>query len=483
MEARFCRHCGTDLRTTTVVAAGGATVSPLAATVPLAEQRGITSELDRSSIHFSTPPQTVTEQQAGTLISTPAHHESGEITIPVVRPASAQLSGTDVAAPHAAAPPPAELAALPPAAAPPATAASPSFVAASEARQPPEHRALRVWLVAGLLGSLLLLCVAGAGTWLWLRTRQTPALTTNTDTPIVATPADAQQTAQAKIAEAQGLLAAGNPVAATARLREAVTLDPANAEAHRQLAQLLLASGARETALAELRAVTRLEPNDKDAWRQLAAAQFAAGQYAAAADSYHTLMDVSSEALADDRLQLAYADALRLAGRADNARVLYRRLAASPLADVARTSKQRLTEASAPPPSHETASAPTRVAGTTETNNVPPTPMRPAVAASPVAAPALTPAEHYQRGVNLWASNRAAAAAEFRAAAGAGNADAYYYLGLNLAAGRDPHALGRAELVAALEYFQRARASRFSAQARRYEDQLGQEFDRRRAKQ
>ncbi len=479
------------MRTTLSGDAGSETVSPLAATAPLAEQRGITSELDNSALHFSTPPHATTDQAyAATLLSTPPHTDSGEITIPVVRPASAQLPVPGTTAPNMAAPPSAELPATPPvaASAPPLSAGAPSVV---ESRQPPEHRALRIWLVAGVLGGLLLLCVVGAGAWLWLRTRQTPALIANTNMPVVAAPADAQQGAQAKIAEAQGLLAAGNPVAATARLREAVALDPANAEAHRQLAQLLLESGARETALEELRAVTRLEPNDKDAWRQLAEAQFAAGQYADAADSYHTLMDVSSEALADDRMQLAYADALRLAGRADNARALYRRLAASPLADVARASKQRLTESTAPPPPNETASAPPRSEGTTVATNVPPalashapapTPLRPSAPAPP-APVALSPAEHYQRGVDLWSSNRTAAATEFRAAAGAGNADAYYYLGLSLAEGREPHALGRAELVAALEYFQRARAGRFSAQARRYEDQLGQEFDRRRAKQ
>ena len=320
-----------------------------------------------------------------------------------------------------------------------------------------------------------------------LRVRRAPTTpTVSGDAPAAVT--DARQQAQAKLAEAQKLLAAGDAITATARLREAVALDPTNAEAHRQLAQLLLESGARQTAIEELRAVTRLEPNDKDAWRQLAEAQFAEGLYADAADSYHTLMEVSNEALADDRLQLAYADALRLAGRADNARALYRRLAASPLADVARTSQQRLTKLDAPTTA-EVSAAPARAEAPTEANSTQLTqpvgntvaqPARPNVSA-PERAPALSPAERYQRGVQLWPANRAAAAAEFRAAASAdGNPDAYYYLGLNLAEGREPQQLNRAELVAALEYFQRARTGRFAAQARRYEEQLGQEFDRRR---
>ncbi len=489
-EARFCRHCGTTLRTTTGNV-GGATISPLAATAPLVEQRGITSELDNGAPHSSTPLRTATEQElAATLLATPVQSESSEITIPVVRPTTTLQSGPDASAPGAYAPPSAELASPRAAPSAPISAALPTG-GVSESRQAPEHRALRVWLVAGLIGALLLLCAGGAGAWLVLSMRrQTPAAAVSTDTPVVVAPPDAQQQAQAKLAEAQGLLAAGDPVAATARLREAVALDPANAETHRQLAQLLMESGARETAIEELRVVTRLEPNDKDAWRQLAEAQFAAGQYADAADSYRTLMNVSNEALADDRLQLAYANALRLAGRTNDAQALYRRLAASPLADVARTSKQRVKELSTATTTDTAANAPVRDAGTTAANNAQPTPASNTPAPTPPRSPAvptpvpaaLSPAEHYQRGMELWPANRAAAAAEFRAAAAAGNADAYYYLGLNLAEGRDPHALGRAELVSALEYFQRARASHFSAQARRYEDQLGQEFDRRRAK-
>ncbi|MGH9943343.1 MAG: hypothetical protein ACRD9R_13420, partial [Pyrinomonadaceae bacterium] len=80
----------------------------------------------------------------------------------------------------------------------------------------------------------------------------------------------------------------------------------------------------------------------------------------------------------------------------------------------------------------------------------------------------------------LWAANRSASLAEFRAAASAGHPDANYYLGLGMAEGRDLQTLQRAELVAALGYFQRARSGRFAAQARSYEDQLGREYDKRR---
>ena len=190
----------------------------------------------------------------------------------------------------------------------------------------------------------------------------------------------------------------------------------------------------------------------------------------------------------DPEAQLAYADALRLAGRADDASAIYIKLVASPLPDVARTSKQRLADITASAKPTETP----RTQNTNEASDAQPTPAnqaaanatpRPHASPAPVNPSALSPAEHYQRGVSLWATNRNAAVAEFRAAAaGNGNPDAYYYLGLNFAEGRDPRTLGRAELVAALEFFQRARTGHFSAQARRYEDQLGQEFDRRHRK-
>src|SRR5205085_1913561 len=219
-----------------------------------------------------------------------------------------------------------------------------------------ERRTGRVGAIVGVsVGALLLLCVLGAGVWFVLHRRSLPVRPTNTNanTPVVVAP-DAQQQAQAKVTEAQGLLSAGDPVGATARLREAIALDPTNAEAHRQLAQLLLESGARQTAIEELRAVTRLEPNDKDAWLQLAEAQLAEKLYADAADSYHMLLNISDEARADERLQLAYADAIRLAGRAAEASTLYTKLVTSPLPDVARASKQRLAELNAADEATET---------------------------------------------------------------------------------------------------------------------------------
>ncbi|HZG50872.1 MAG TPA: hypothetical protein VEZ40_01940, partial [Pyrinomonadaceae bacterium] len=99
---------------------------------------------------------------------------------------------------------------------------------------------------------------------------------------------------------------------------------------------------------------------------------------------------------------------------------------------------------------------------------------------APAKASPGSPSDQYQRGVALWATNRPAAIAEFRAAAGRGNSDANYYLGLSIAEGRDPRTLKRAELVAAIVHFGRARRGKFRGQSVVYEEQLGRELDRRR---
>jgi hypothetical protein len=58
--------------------------------------------------------------------------------------------------------------------------------------------------------------------------------------------------------------------------------------------------------------------------------------------------------------------------------------------------------------------------------------------------------------------------------------DDYYFKGLNMVNGRDPKNLNDGELTAALNYFLRAQGGTHSAEARRYADRLGKEFDRRR---
>ncbi len=98
-----------------------------------------------------------------------------------------------------------------------------------------------------------------------------------------------------------------------------------------------------------------------------------------------------------------------------------------------------------------------------------------------ITAATTTRATRNRRDLDWWSTDRPSATSEFRGAASVGgHPDSYYYRGLSLAEGRDPRALDRSTLLAALEYFQRARPSVYAKQARRYEDRLGKEYDRRR---
>lgn len=373
-----------------------------------------------------------------------------------------------------------------------------------------ESRALRVWLGMGVaVLTIAVICgVAFAAFWFgsraW-RNSQTPPTVGESSPPAASDP---KELVNAKLAEADALIVAGNTSEAQARLREAAALVPLDAEPQRRLARLLLASGARREAIEALRVVTRLAPTDAEAWRTLATAQSAEGLYADAVESYRGLGEASPAALARDAVQLAYADALRLSGRASEARTIYRRLVASSDAEVAAASKQQLGIPSPTPADEdtedadahtETAARETNAARAEETarttdgstalpatpdpsstRNAPPASMTTNAPPAPARASTGSPSEQFQRGVGLWATNRAAAVAEFRAAAERGNNDASYYLGLSIAEGRDPRALKRAELVAAIVHFGRARRGKFRAQAVNYEEQLGRELDRRR---
>ncbi len=380
--------------------------------------------------------------------------------------------------------------------------ARPAHNSNAPARRAPENRALGIWAGLAIFGVVLVVLVAaavGVG-WYFLRSVRDTAEQQQPGAAVAPTAAapDALALSAAKLAEAEGLIAAGRKDEAVALLREAAALDPANAEPHRRLARLLLESGARRTAVEELREVVRIDASDAKAWRELADAQLAENLHRDAADSYRRLNELDEGARADDRVQLSYADALRLSGRESDAKSIYGRLASSRVAEVARASRQRLAqfardeeaednantqaEAAAPGPTasparrDETAAGqePRPEAGRVEevfTGRAP----------TPAPDARLSPNERYARGVRSWGANRPAAIADFAAAAQAGNADANYYLGLNLAEGRDARALKRGELMGALTYFQRARRGRHGSDARRYEEQLLREYDRRQA--
>ncbi|MDQ3685565.1 MAG: tetratricopeptide repeat protein [Acidobacteriota bacterium] len=360
------------------------------------------------------------------------------------------------------------------------------------ARPSPQANARVIWLAVAVV-SVMFLCVLAAGAWLAFDYFRRPVAVAGGGEASPIPVADPKQLFDEKMAEAESLLAAGELEKAVASLREANRLDTANTRAHWRLGDLLLETGRRREAIEEYRAVTRNDPSDRAAWRVLASAQLAESAYDEAAESYRRLLGLSDKVAQDANDLLAYADALRLANRADEARAVYQEVSSSTITEAANAARMRLTELTAQlSPAGAVSSQTTQLGSARPTDNdegeavavnampaATPTPAPSATPAPPVSNAALAPAEHFNRAVGLWASNRAAAIAEFRAAANGGSADAYYYLGLGIVEGRDPGTLKRAELIAAMSYFQAARRGRFGAQSQRYEAQLGKEYDRR----
>lgn len=300
----------------------------------------------------------------------------------------------------------------------------------------------------------------------------------------VTPPTDLQAESSRLMIEAERLLAAGEVVRATETAREAVRLDDRNARAHYDLAAALELSGRRGEALVFYEAAAALAPDSPLAWQRLADAQLAEGNFAQAAQSYERLLALTPD---DAGAQLRLAAALR------EARLAAQRPA---LGDSSTPDAQAAPE-TVPAVSDErsavirfddddnagdaegelTARADTdRAARPTDANAR--TDAAPAAAALTSSMPA---PQRFERAVALYAADRPAALAEFRSLA-ATIPDAHYFLGLARTENRAPGAMHRAELLAALTDFQiaQARGTRFRAQAARYADQLGREYDRRR---
>ena len=532
-EARFCRLCGAPLRHP---AEAEAPISPLAATVPLKEEPAPeearpTEGLAPHEPRYQSPPETGRVERFDTdeIYERPrdastAGYAGEYYTRPEERRDAAAAYPPSHESSSAAEPSPPDFAATMPAYSYPLSVESPAETLAfipSEGQQtypasaqPPQQvrplgtpapgaassppgahiaprpgAAVRVRWPIILGGALVLLMLIGAAAFLaWRYTRDSTETARPSATPL--SPEDQRQRVAALLADAETLRSGGNLQEAIVRLREAVGLDSTSTEARRRLGDLLLQTGARGEAISEYRAALQSDPNDIAALRSMASAQFDEGLYSEAVVSYQQLID-SPSANADDATRLAYADAMRMAGMSDQARALYERLTSSLTSEVAASARQRLTElAAAPSPSPTASPTPRDRRDLAQNQNgaVEPTPTPATVAvATPTPIPTSTPtptpqqaADPYQRGVELWGSNRAAAVAEFRRAAQQGNPNAHYYLGLNLAQGRNPESLSQFELVQAMQHFQNAQRSGFAAQARQHYERLGREYDRRR---
>jgi tetratricopeptide (TPR) repeat protein len=540
--ARFCRRCGAPLH-----AQGGETgdVSPNAATVPLphddtrptgglapdeeriapqtsrvslAELERLLRAQDEGNQQHSHPNSHPADPEATLVARGPAvtrpdlpGYEDEELTIHVPRPAETHEPGDFEATIDFDATRPVDPEATMPAGSRPygrtpdpephepaaddghahaeaAPVVPPPAVPPGVRPAPPRRAWPAIVAVCAAVAVLLL-----GGAWLayklLYRAPITDVPTQGSTAPVTA---EAGQQFELKLAEAEGLLAAGDMEGALARLREANEFDPGNSRAYRRLGELLHSKGARREAIEAFRALTRNAPDDFEAWRRLATLQVEEGLDRDAVESFQRFIALAGgEASVNPNDLYIYAGALMRAGRADEARALYQRLAASADPTVSYKAQRMLDELAraettptpvpTPRPGEPT---PAPRGDETASVNTPPAP-QPAPAAptpqptptpAPPAQPA--PADRYGRGVQLWSSNRGAALAEFRAAAAGGNVDAHYYLGLAYVEGRQLGSLQRAEVVAALQHFQLAQRGSHAAQARSRVQQLEKEFDR-----
>lgn len=345
------------------------------------------------------------------------------------------------------------------------------------------------------IAAIAVLAVATLAAFLAYRSYFAPNVTPATaPTPSPQPSIDPTTVVGQKLADADAALASGNGERAVALLREAVTLDPNNAEIRRKLGDALLNTGNRAEAIDNYRAATERDPNNTQAWRSLAAAEYDESKFAEAAESYRRYFALAGmdagNASADEPDRLRYADALRQSGKPDEARIQYERLINSANADINRSARQQLATLTQPNASPTVTPTPARNTNQNNSNQninqnanqnqqiamATPTPVAP----TPTPAPRVE-VDPYDRGLQAWQSgNRAAAVRDFQTAAARGNPDAHYYLGLYYAEGRDPKSLQDAALVAALGHFQNASRGRFGGQAQRYAQTLGAEYDRRR---
>ncbi|HEX8651520.1 MAG TPA: tetratricopeptide repeat protein [Pyrinomonadaceae bacterium] len=464
-EARFCRVCGMLLKRTGQPGVGGADdggVSPGAKTVPLSGEgrptKGIAADDPQAPV---TNTSKVKRAEMDELLRrtrpadyTPARGEDGS-----------KHALEDI---HASAPSTNEL--KPPQPETPAAAAeavTPASAAPSNSRTATKRSARRRWpIIISLFVALALL----AGLIIFLSTGRDEPASANTNSAPAPPPAnDQKRLVDERLADAEALLAAGQTSEAIARLRSAIELDPTNALAHRRLGEALEKSGERQAAIDEYRISTLNDQSNEEGWRALASAQLAEGRFNDAVESYRRLIALKGEEGVDDETRMDYAQALLLAGRTEDARAVYQRVAASGSQDLASKAKRQLAQLPQLP-SINANTQPTRDGrvelppnNNSQVTQVP--------APTPTVQP--TPAPTVQPTPTAATPNASDNSAQL-------DPDVYYEWGLKIIGRSDLKSLPRAELLQALEYFQRAQSGgTHRAEATRYVQQLGREYDRR----
>ncbi|HEX8709932.1 MAG TPA: tetratricopeptide repeat protein [Pyrinomonadaceae bacterium] len=475
-EARYCRLCGSPLGSS-----GGAEtdapISPLARTVPLSNEGRSTNGLAPSDPNHSSSETTRIRhaemekllQRARSLeqASAPARDghgsatESSDFTAPQTTTLAPRLTEPTRAAaqeePAAEAEDGADtvetpsLAAAVPAVSPAATPA------ARQDERPPRAGPRRRW--KGIAIAALCVALGGGALAFFLLRRTSPATPATAAEPA---PGAQKRLVEEKLSESETWLAAGETGKAVALLRSAAELEPSNPAIHLRLGQALERGGARREAIDEYRISTQYEPGNTTALRALAVAEFDEKLYEDAAESYRRLIEQVGENESDDETRLAYAEALRLAGRTDDARAAYRKISSSASASVAQTARQRLAEM-------EGTAAPASANTERPRETRPDQPERTPETAATTATPAVAPSPAAQSKPPAGGKTQA-------------DADSYYFQALNIVNGRDPKRLSDGELAAALNYFLRAQGGAHAAEARRNADRLFDEHQRRKNK-
>lgn len=442
-EARFCRLCGTPLH----VVGGredGAPVSPKAQTIPLTGEGRSTDGLGQEEARRPAANTTRVGRAEMENLLRNAAAEAKRSGDGDGAPAKNGAQTTTLARDgHAPVKTPAE--------AETKQAPASSNVAASRRR----------WQAA----AIALLCVALVAVLLaFVLSRRTGPAAEDGSSPISIS--DQQQLVAEKLAEAETLLASGEFNRAITVLRAAAKLSPANAEVRMRLGNALERTGARDEAIAEYRAAAESNQANEAAWRALASAQFEEKLYSDAADSYRRLIELTGAGEVDEETQLAYAEALRLAGRVDEARVAYQKIYNSALPAVARAARARLAELG-PAPNAVAASTgePRPRAAQEETKDERPVEIASTSTPPPLVVPTRTPLA-------------AATPSDVETRV---DYDSFYFQAVNIVNGRDPKNIERAALLHALALFQKAAlGGSHRGEAQRYADRLGKEYDRRR---
>jgi tetratricopeptide (TPR) repeat protein len=441
--ARFCRSCGSPLNTAPLHDSSGKVISPLAQTIPLTGEGRATDGISADDTGYSSLDTARVKQDEMERLfrQNPERDGNGDLigsvgsVIPTL-PAAAVSSADD---PRGA----------------PTVVDSPVV----EVKKPVAPGSRRVWQVVAVV---LLFIALTAGALAIFYSRQPVTEPGGGAAPIALT--DQKKLVDEQLAEAASLMSAGDIDGAIAKLRYAVKIDPANSEAHLRLGRALEAKGERSGAIDEYNAAIQNDPTNVVILRALATAQFAEARYPDAAESYSRIVGQMNQGDVDDNLRLEFADALRLAGRVDEARAIYQRVSSSESRDLAQRANQELSRLPAE-------ILVDQVNGSSRDSRQQPITVR-AVDPS-VAKATIAPGNTGQTAVlppPPPVNNRPTES----------NSDRFYRLGVNIVQGRDVKTLQRAALLEALQYFQNVKDGAHYDEAKRYEERLGKEYDRRR---